>query len=162
MNVHKGDQIFENYGQPNYIYFLYHGFILTENAHDCVLFNDIKILRTDPVAQNIPSMWAKLNSAGFYSINPTFCLNNDKSVDRLNSFIRVKFDVSSTSSSFYGRLMDVENAVRSIIGARLVRLDSIKDRSEQSESSHMYSKKDMMLQQVENERKILTTLWNRI
>ena len=162
MDVHKGDQIFENYGQPNYIYFLYHGFILTDNAHDCVLFNDIKILRTDPVAQNVPSMWAKLNSAGFYSINPTFCMNNDKSVDRLKSFIRVKYDVSSPSSSFHGNLINVENVVRSIIGARLVRLDSIKGRSEQSESSRMNSKKNMMLQQVENEHEILTSLWNRI
>jgi len=30
----EGDQIFENYGQPNDIYFLYHGFILENNTHD--------------------------------------------------------------------------------------------------------------------------------
>lgn len=32
--------MFENYGQPNHIYFTYHGFILSEeyggNSHDCV------------------------------------------------------------------------------------------------------------------------------
>lgn len=32
-----GEQVFENYGQPNHIYFLYHGFVLEENSHDCVL-----------------------------------------------------------------------------------------------------------------------------
>lgn len=31
-----GDQVWENYGQPNHIYFTYHGFVLDENAHDCV------------------------------------------------------------------------------------------------------------------------------
>jgi histone-lysine N-methyltransferase SETD3 len=33
-----GEQLFENYGQPNHIYYLYHGFILAENSHDCVSF----------------------------------------------------------------------------------------------------------------------------
>ncbi|GBG29350.1 Histone-lysine N-methyltransferase setd3 [Hondaea fermentalgiana] len=30
-----GDQLFEDYGQPNHIYFLYHGFSLENNAYDC-------------------------------------------------------------------------------------------------------------------------------
>lgn len=38
----KGEQLFENYGQPNYIYFMYHGFSLSPeiggNSHDCVTF----------------------------------------------------------------------------------------------------------------------------
>ena len=39
-NFNKGEQLFENYGQPNHIYFTYHGFSLPdkENSHDCVLF----------------------------------------------------------------------------------------------------------------------------
>eukprot|EP00981_Chlorochromonas_danica_P006526 scaffold1420_cov182-Ochromonas_danica.AAC.4 len=32
----EGEQLFENYGQPNHIYFLYHGFVLENNSHDCV------------------------------------------------------------------------------------------------------------------------------
>lgn len=31
-----GEQLFENYGQPNHIYFTYHGFVLLDNVHDCV------------------------------------------------------------------------------------------------------------------------------
>jgi hypothetical protein len=31
-----GTQVFENYGQPNHIYFMYHGFTLDNNTHDCV------------------------------------------------------------------------------------------------------------------------------
>lgn len=33
----KGEQFFENYGQPNHIYFTYHGFVLDDNSHDCVV-----------------------------------------------------------------------------------------------------------------------------
>ena len=35
-NFEGGEQVFENYGQPNYIYFMYHGFVLESNTHDCV------------------------------------------------------------------------------------------------------------------------------
>lgn len=34
-----GEQVFENYGQPNHIYFLYHGFSIQNNSHDCVHWN---------------------------------------------------------------------------------------------------------------------------
>ncbi len=41
-NFREGEQIYENYGQPNHIYFQYHGFTLTEedfgNSYDCVHF----------------------------------------------------------------------------------------------------------------------------
>eukprot|EP01029_Cantina_marsupialis_P016869 TRINITY_DN378267_c0_g1_i1.p1 TRINITY_DN378267_c0_g1~~TRINITY_DN378267_c0_g1_i1.p1 ORF type:complete len:841 (+),score=238.25 TRINITY_DN378267_c0_g1_i1:47-2569(+) len=33
----SGEQLFEDYGQPNHIYFIYHGFSLEENNSDCVL-----------------------------------------------------------------------------------------------------------------------------
>lgn len=32
----RDEQLFENYGQPNHIYFAYHGFILDSNSNDCV------------------------------------------------------------------------------------------------------------------------------
>ena len=28
--------MFEQYGQPNHIYFMYHGFVLPSNSFDCV------------------------------------------------------------------------------------------------------------------------------
>lgn len=31
-----GGQLVENYGQPNHIYFLYHGFVLEDNRQDCL------------------------------------------------------------------------------------------------------------------------------
>lgn len=33
-----GEELFENYGQPNHIYFQYHGFSLLDNSYDCVIF----------------------------------------------------------------------------------------------------------------------------
>jgi len=34
--VPAGEQVFENYGQPNHMYFMWHGFSLDSNTHDCV------------------------------------------------------------------------------------------------------------------------------
>merc|ERR1711907_635879 len=34
-----GDELFENYGQPNHIYFMYHGFTLEHNSYDCLQIN---------------------------------------------------------------------------------------------------------------------------
>ena len=30
-----GEQVWEDYGQPNSMYFTYHGFSLANNSHDC-------------------------------------------------------------------------------------------------------------------------------
>jgi len=35
----NGESLYENYGQPNHIYFLYHGFSLLKNSYDCVQFH---------------------------------------------------------------------------------------------------------------------------
>ena len=35
-NYDPGVQVWENYGQPNWVYFAFHGFSLLKNAHDCV------------------------------------------------------------------------------------------------------------------------------
>lgn len=37
-NLKKGQQLFENYGQPNHIYYTYHGFVLPNSEYDCVHF----------------------------------------------------------------------------------------------------------------------------
>ena len=37
--LEPGDELFENYGQPNHIYFMYHGFTLEHNAYDCLQIN---------------------------------------------------------------------------------------------------------------------------
>jgi hypothetical protein len=51
----SGEQLFENYGQPNLIYFQYHGFSLTAedggNTHDCVHM-DFNITRDEGMRVN--------------------------------------------------------------------------------------------------------------
>lgn len=42
-----GEEVFEDYGQPNHVYFRYHGFTLDDNPHDCVLVPD----KTQPQVQ---------------------------------------------------------------------------------------------------------------
>jgi hypothetical protein len=37
-SLKQGEQLFENYGQPNHIYYTYHGFVLPNSEYDCVHF----------------------------------------------------------------------------------------------------------------------------
>ena len=36
LRFEAGEQVFENYGQPNHVYFLHHGFSVYPNPHDCL------------------------------------------------------------------------------------------------------------------------------
>lgn len=52
----KDEHVFEDYGQPNHIYFMYHGFVLVApehpNPYDCV---HLEVLIT-------PEEWSQLDS----------------------------------------------------------------------------------------------------
>lgn len=65
-----GEQVFENYGQPNYTYFMYHGFSLEENTHDCVRV----LLQMDHAADNAELVVEKLKKAGFRGPSLPVCL----------------------------------------------------------------------------------------
>ena len=104
-----GDQIFENYGQPNYIYFMYHGFVLDENTHDCVRV-DLNLFSEQDYNENIQNnAWKdsmdekvkKLQSRNMYN-GETMCLKIDESIpSKLFSFIAIKdeIDVSENEIS---------------------------------------------------------------
>jgi hypothetical protein len=75
-----GDQVFENYGQPNPTYFLWHGFAVEPNMHDC--------------AQVVPSpatFWSKATRAHQDTVQrlqisrPEFCVRPEAS--KLEDFI---------------------------------------------------------------------------
>lgn len=69
--VMKGDQIFQNYGQPNYLLFTYHGFILDENTNDCALIDKLPINRDQK------------------AVPPAFCISgNIESMFELAQFLR--------------------------------------------------------------------------
>ncbi len=52
----EGEQLFENYGQPNHQYFMYHGFTMANNTHDCV---NVRIgIPTDAAEEEVKVRWA--------------------------------------------------------------------------------------------------------
>jgi len=62
-------QVFENYGQPSHVYFLYHGFFLDDNSYDCVLF-PMSIGSEDvsrKKGQDANSLRKAMRTAGFQS-----------------------------------------------------------------------------------------------
>jgi len=67
----KGAQVFEDYGQPNYIYFIYHGFSLENNPHDCFRL-DLSLTQTQM------KRLAKVRAGGS-SEKGTFCISADRS-----------------------------------------------------------------------------------
>lgn len=92
-----GEQIFENYGQPNHIYFTYHGFILDNNSHDCAYLNGIGIDSKDEGAQNMTETRMRLSNDGFTSLNPSFCIRDGSSLDKLAQFLKIKYGLESDS-----------------------------------------------------------------
>jgi hypothetical protein len=73
-----GEQVFENYGQPNSIYFQYHGFVLDSNTHDCVTV-PVPIEREDPGARDLSALRQKLRQLGF---NRSTCTDLLRAVDQ--------------------------------------------------------------------------------
>jgi hypothetical protein len=73
----KGDQVFENYGQPNHIYFQYHGFVLDENTHDCVSLR-VEITKDDAESTEggINAMRRTMVQNRFNSAQQSFCVAN--------------------------------------------------------------------------------------
>lgn len=50
----EGDQLFENYGQPNHLYYTYHGFTLGhDNTHDCSRLGGLSATPSDKGAVNV-------------------------------------------------------------------------------------------------------------
>ena len=93
-----GEQVLEDYGQPNHVLFLYHGFVLPVNKHDC--------LRIDlTIDDKADLLLEKLQSFRFSDIYTTCLrpktgfLNNPRSpaLRRLFTFVAMKYDVDPPS-----------------------------------------------------------------
>ncbi|CAE7942635.1 unnamed protein product, partial [Symbiodinium sp. KB8] len=86
----QGDQIYENYGQPNYIYFMYHGFSLDKNVHDCV-----KVNFNLPEDLDASELQSRMNALRSSRLRPelTVCIAKDKIPPALEAWIRVAHDV---------------------------------------------------------------------
>eukprot|EP00804_Cyclotella_cryptica_P012457 CCRYP_019967-RA/>CCRYP_019967-RA protein AED:0.00 eAED:0.00 QI:165/-1/1/1/-1/1/1/603/1059 len=89
-HVQRGQQLYENYGQPNHSLLTYHGFILENNPNDCAFIEGLFIHRGDPGASN-----ARL----LRSMAPSFCIKGLGSIHELAHFFRVKHNLPHVSSS---------------------------------------------------------------
>ena len=81
----EGEQLFEPYGQPNHIYFTYHGFVLDHNAHDCVKMD----LKVDPADERRDEKKRALRRALRSS---SFCVSPRKITQSLLEFMRIVHD----------------------------------------------------------------------
>jgi hypothetical protein len=110
-HVKKGEQVFENYAQSNYLLFTYHGFILDDNPNDCALLDGLYIHRDDPgakYAHRLPT------------IAPTFCIREKQSIDELAQFLRAKHDLSVDSDGVNDSMRPY---VIQVLEERIVRLN---------------------------------------
>eukprot|EP00579_Thalassiosira_antarctica_P011033 CAMPEP_0201922282 /NCGR_PEP_ID=MMETSP0903-20130614/10358_1 /ASSEMBLY_ACC=CAM_ASM_000552 /TAXON_ID=420261 /ORGANISM="Thalassiosira antarctica, Strain CCMP982" /LENGTH=1043 /DNA_ID=CAMNT_0048459387 /DNA_START=185 /DNA_END=3316 /DNA_ORIENTATION=- len=88
--VKKGEQVFENYAQPNYLLFTYLGFLVEGNTNDCALLDGLSIHRNDPGAKYAHQL---------QSTAPTFCIRDLQSVEELAHFLLVKHGLTFENSS---------------------------------------------------------------
>ena len=157
-SVSKGNQIFENYGQPNHIYFLYHGFTLQENSHNCMLLNE-SIDRGDPGASNISSTRERLNLNGFgNSFSKSFCIHDKTSLNELANYLRIKQGISGGDNT--GFKNDVLKIVKDLLNSRFARHKDV-ELSESLEIGLTPIEKNMLIL-VQQEKEILVRLINEI
>jgi hypothetical protein len=106
-NVMKGDEVFENYGQPNYLLFTYHGFILDENSNDCALIDRLSINNSHHHRHQ-------------KAISPAFCISgNIESLSELAQFLRTNYGLAQSSNN---GIDDVRSYIEKILEERIARL----------------------------------------
>ncbi|KAK1944514.1 Histone-lysine N-methyltransferase setd3 [Phytophthora citrophthora] len=97
-NFEAGQEIVENYAQPNYIYLLYHGFVLVSNSHDCAHFH-LEL----PVAARQRDFSVLLRNLEIYSWTPDVCVTPNDNQDVMK-FSKIAFFISDpkTALKFLG------------------------------------------------------------
>lgn len=147
----KGDQIFENYGQPNHIYFLYHGFTLGENnTRDCARLGNIGITANDEGAKNTIDTRTRLAKIGFTSMNPSFCIRDAPSLDKVAQFLRIKHGMGS-NDDIIGLASDIIPHLTQILRDRIRRYTATK-RSTFCDDATLPTAVKQMLQIVDREQ----------
>lgn len=150
-NVLVGEQVFEDYGQPNHIYFLYHGFILDNNLHDCALIDDLSISSDDKVNSVGEKSRKRLHVNGFNNLNPSFCIRSGASseLDNLANFLRIKKNIPGDN---IGVADDICQEVVDVIKLRVRRY--IVDNYTDEEIYLMDNIHKMMVRHLQNEKNL--------
>jgi len=115
--VNPGEQVFENYAQPNYVLFTHHGFILEDNPDDCALLEGLFVHRNDPGAADVHRLRSLLRST-----TPTFCIRAEESVLQLGHFLRAKYALPTN-----GMDGEVRQHMSNVLTERIARLTETLD-----------------------------------
>ncbi|GLD92375.1 hypothetical protein PINS_up000908 [Pythium insidiosum] len=76
-----GEQVVENYGQPNYIYLLYHGFVLSgRNSHDCAHLQ--LTVRAPNAPEERQRLVATMERLQLFSWTPDVCVSLAPSTEK--------------------------------------------------------------------------------
>jgi len=124
--VKRGKQVCENYQQPNYLLFAFHGFVLGSNQSDCALLGGLSINHNDPGAK----FAKRLQSS------PTFCISgtNVDSMKELAQFLRMKHGLS-TKNLHSGAWLDedVVPFLTQVLEERISRLGDLTETESETE-----------------------------
>ncbi|EQC25525.1 hypothetical protein SDRG_16608 [Saprolegnia diclina VS20] len=119
-----GAQVFENYGQPNWIYLLYHGFVLEKNPSDClhVILNFASLTTVDANVQK--RMASRLQTLGVASPAAEFCLQLTDEIPKSLLTVAAMYTTSSVARGVsleaqWQALHDVLSQKRSVLAAKL-------------------------------------------
>ncbi|OQR98134.1 hypothetical protein ACHHYP_09053 [Achlya hypogyna] len=126
--VAAGDQLFENYGQPNWIYLLYHGFVLAHNHHDCANV----VLDFEPITSSRmkAKMAARLREFGVASLRAELCLMANEEVPARVLHLASLFEhvkahgtmpskAGDTKEAQYRALIAIATAKEQVLSAKL-------------------------------------------
>ncbi|KAE9101480.1 hypothetical protein PF010_g14439 [Phytophthora fragariae] len=124
-----GQEVVENYAQPNYIYLLYHGFVLGSNSHDCAHFH----LEIPPSARQ-RQFAPLLHSLEIYSWSSDVCVSpsDDQSVAKLTRIALVVSDPNEALKLLSTAATSTESASPQAISSALSLVD---DRLSQLQTS---------------------------
>jgi histone-lysine N-methyltransferase SETD3 len=130
-NFKGGEQVFENYGQPNHIYMQYHGFMLEDNTHDCVLLAlkiEVSSLRADK------ALGQRLNKLRLQPEHE-FCLKAGPPSPALLEFVRIQHGLPSADddkpSERARNNARVKRRIKQLVQARLAGYAVPKSEAEQ-------------------------------
>jgi hypothetical protein len=122
--VKRGDQLFENYQQPNYVLFAFHGFVLENNPSDCALLMSIN-----------------------HNSSPTFCISgsNIDSMEELAKFLRMKHGLATNKLESDAWLNeDVVPYLAQVLEERIARLGDVAESLAELEAESIPQRRRLM------------------
>ncbi|KAL4172418.1 hypothetical protein KRP22_007582 [Phytophthora ramorum] len=139
-----GQEVVENYAQPNYIYLLYHGFVLDANSHDCAHFH---FELPAPARQR--ELAGLLQSLQVYSWTPDVCVSPEAQQDVVR-FAKIALLVSSPNEALQLLTTSAQSAPSQAISSALEAVNARLSRLQAAEAQT--SSQDFRTQSIRHYR----------